>query len=380
MRVLILHSRYLSGDASGENRVVRDEAKLLAEGGHAVQLYDPSPTRAHGMRLVTTAIDAVWSAEGGKVVRHLMRRFRPDVVHCHNLFPMLSPAVVRTCHSEGIPVVITLHNYRLMCLPSTFLRDGRVCEDCLGRAPWPGVIHRCYRESLSGSTVLATSLLVHRSLRTFGYVSLFLAVSAFVLEKHIEAGLRADRIRVKSNFTWSVPRREGTGRNFLYLGRLSPEKGVRTLVRAWDDVGAELVVVGDGPDADQLRAEAPPSVRFAGPLPGEDVVDLIREARAVLVPSVWYEAQPRVILEAYAAGVPVVASRIGGLPDLIIEEESGLLVTPGDGTAWAQAANRLLDDEAAIRLGEGAHRMWQERFSPERGLAALEEAYREAVP
>jgi glycosyltransferase involved in cell wall biosynthesis len=211
-------------------------------------------------------------------------------------------------------------------------------------------------------------------------VSLFLAVSPFVRDKHIEAGLRADRIRVKSNFTWSVPRREGTGRNFLYLGRLSPEKGVRTLVRAWDDVGAELVVVGDGPDADQLRTEAPPSVRFVGPLPGEDVVDLIREARAVLVPSVWYEAQPRVILEAYAAGVPVVASRIGGLPDLIIEEESGLLVTPGDGTAWAQAANRLLDDEAAIRLGEGAHRMWQERFSPECGLAALEEAYREAVP
>jgi glycosyltransferase involved in cell wall biosynthesis len=380
MRVLILHSRYLSGDASGENRVVRDEAKLLAEGGHAVQVYDPSPTRAHGMRLVTTAIDAVWSTDGGKAVRHLIGRFRPDVVHCHNLFPMLSPAVIRTCHSRGIPVVITLHNYRLMCLPSTFLRDGRVCEDCLGRAPWPGVIHRCYRDSLPGSTVLATSLLVHRSLRTFEHVSLFLAVSPFVRDKHIEAGLRADRIRVKSNFTWSVPRREGTGRNFLYLGRLSPEKGVKTLVRAWDDVGAELVVVGDGPDADQLRTEAPPSVRFVGPLPGEDVVDLIREARAVLVPSVWYEAQPRVILEAYAAGVPVVASRIGGLPDLIIEEESGLLVTPGDGTAWAQAANRLLDDEAAIRLGEGAHRMWQERFSPECGLAALEEAYREAVP
>jgi glycosyltransferase involved in cell wall biosynthesis len=380
MRVLILHSRYLSGDASGENRVVRDEARLLAAGGHAVQLNDPSPTRAHGMRLVTTAIDAVWTTDGGKAVRHLIRRFRPDVVHCHNLFPMLSPAAVRTCHLEGIPVVITLHNYRLMCLPSTFLRDGRVCEDCLGRAPWPGVIHRCYRESLPGSAVLATSLLVHRSLRTFGYVSLFLAVSPFVREKHIEGGLRADRIRVKSNFTWSVPRREGTGRNFLYLGRLSPEKGVRMLVRAWDDVGAELVVVGDGPDADQLRAEAPSSVRFAGPLPGDDVVDLIREARAVLVPSVWYEAQPRVILEAYAAGVPVIASRIGGLPDLISEGESGLLVAPGDRAAWAEAANRLLNDEEAELFGEGAYRLWQERFSPARGLTALEDAYREAVP
>jgi glycosyltransferase involved in cell wall biosynthesis len=380
MRVLILHSRYLSGDASGENRVVRDEAKLLADGGHAVRVYDPSPTRAHGMRLITTAIDAVWSMEGSKVARDLIRGFRPDIVHCHNLFPMLSPAVVRTCHSEGIPVVITMHNYRLMCLPSTFLRDGRVCEDCIGRAPWPGVIHRCYRQSLPGSATIATSLLLHRSLRTFEYVSLFLAVSPFVREKHIEAGLRADRIRVKSNFTWSVPRREGTGRNFLYLGRLSPEKGVTTLVRAWADVGADLVVVGDGPDADELRAEAPSSVRFAGPLPGDDVVDLIREARAVLVPSVWYEAQPRVILEAYAAGVPVIASRIGGLPDLITEGESGLLVAPGDRTAWAEAANRLLNDEEAVLFGEGAYRLWQERFSPARGLVALEEVYREAVP
>jgi glycosyltransferase involved in cell wall biosynthesis len=379
MRVLILHSRYLSGDASGENRVVRDEAKLLTDAGHDVRVYEPSPTRASGVGLVTTAVDAVWSAKSGGEVRDLIRLFRPDVVHCHNLFPMLSPAVIRTCHSEGIPVVITLHNYRLMCLPSTFLRDGRVCEDCLGRGPWPGVIHRCYRRSLPGSATLATSLLVHRSLRTFRFVSLFLAVSPFVRDKHIEAGLRADRIRVKSNFTWSVPRRDGTGRNFLYLGRLSPEKGVRTLIRAWDAVGADLVVVGDGPDEDSLRAGAPSAVRFAGPLPGEDVVDLIREARAVLVPSVSYEAQPRVILEAYAAGVPVIASRIGGLPDLIGDEESGLLVAPGDHAAWAEAAIRLLDDDAAMRLGEGAYRLWQEHYSPASGLLALEGAYRAAV-
>ena len=379
MRVLILHSRYLSGDASGENRVVRDEAKLLADAGHDVQVHEPSPTRARGVRLIGTAVDAVWSRNSGNEVRNMVRRFGPHVVHCHNLFPMLSPSVIRTCHREGIPVVITLHNYRLMCLPSTFLREGRVCEDCFGRAPWPGVIHRCYRDSLPGSATLATSLLVHRWLDTFGYVSLFLAVSPFVRDKHIQAGLRADKVRIKSNFTWAVARRDGPGQSFLYLGRLSPEKGLRTLIRAWSDVDAGLVVVGDGPDADLLRAEAPSSVRFAGALPAERVDELVSKARALLVPSVWYEAQPRVILEAYAAGVPVLASRIGGLPDLIRDEESGLLVAPGDHAAWAQAARRLLDDEAAVRFGEGAYRLWQENYSPSSGLVALEDAYRAAV-
>jgi glycosyltransferase involved in cell wall biosynthesis len=226
---------------------------------------------------------------------------------------------------------------------------------------------------------LATSIMAHRSLRTFDLVSLFLAVSPFVREKHIEGGLPAERIMVKSNFAWPAVRREGSGRNFIYLGRLSPEKGVRTLVQAWDEVGAGLTVVGDGPDAHVLRADAPSSVRFVGAVPGHDVASLIREARAVLVPSLWYEAQPRVILEAYAAGVPVLASNIGGLPDLVKDDESGLLVPPGNPAAWAEAANWLLSDEAATRLGEGAYHAWHERFSPARGLTALEDAYRAAV-
>src|SRR6266542_5678779 len=226
LRILVLHSRYLSGDASGENRVVQDETKLLSEAGHLVRVWQPAPERSAGLGLLATGIGAVWSRTAAAEVRRIMQEFGPDVVHCHNLLPSFSPAVIRVAHSEGSAVVMTLHNYRLMCLPSTFLRDGHVCEDCLGHVPWRGVIYRCYRDSALGSAALATSLSLHRMLHTFDRITLYLAVSKFVRDKYIEAGFPSDRVRVKSNFAWRAARREGPGDYFLFLGRLSPEKGV----------------------------------------------------------------------------------------------------------------------------------------------------------
>ncbi len=377
MRILVLHSRYLSGHASGENAVVEDEAKLLAHAGHEVEVWTPSPTPGSATNLVRTAAGAVWSRAAIREVDRKIGTFAPDVVHVHNLFPMLSPAVLRVARSHAA-VVMTLHNYRLLCLPATFLRDGRVCEDCLGRTPWPGVVHRCYRGSLPGSVTLAASLSLHRGLRTFARVSRFLPVSEFVRRKYVEAGFPAERLRVKSNFAWSVFPRDGPGDEFVFLGRLSPEKGVRTLVEAWRRTSARLLIVGDGPERQRLEAVAPANVEFAGLVEPSRVPDILREARALLLPSTWYEAQPRVILEAFAAGVPVIASRIGGLAELV-DERSGSLVLSGDPAAWAAAAERLLDDAESVRLGDGAYRAWRERYSPERGLEALEDVYREAI-
>jgi glycosyltransferase involved in cell wall biosynthesis len=378
VRILILHSRYLSGAASGENRVVDDEARLLTDGGHRVDVWDPAPNSVHGLRLMGTAARAIWSTEATARVRGLIRRLKAEVVHCHNLFPLLSPAVLRAASGEGTAVVMTLHNYRLLCLPATFIRDGRVCEDCLGRPPWPGVVHACYRDSTLGSAALATSLSLHNAFNTFDRVTKYLAVSGFVRRKYVEAGWPDDRIEVKSNFAWENPKRDGPGRYFLYLGRLSHEKGVATLLSAWSRSPAPLLVVGDGPIAGALKAEAPPDVQFRPTVSPAEVPGLIREARALLLPSVCYEAQPRVILEAYAAGVPVLASNFGALPEAF-GHDSGLLVPPGDAGAWADAVERLLDDRESERLGEGAWRRWRDRYSPERGLKNLEGAYRRAV-
>jgi glycosyltransferase involved in cell wall biosynthesis len=378
VRILILHSRYLSGAASGENRVVDDEARLLTEGGHQVDVWDPSPHNVHGLRLMGTAGRAIWSTDATARVRGLIRRSKAEIVHCHNLFPVLSPAVLRAARDERAAVVMTLHNYRLLCLPATFIRDGRVCEDCLGRTPWPGVVHACYRDSTLGSAALATSLSLHNAFHTFDRVTKYLAVSGFVRRKYVEAGWPDDRIEVKSNFAWENPRRDGPGRHFLYLGRLSPEKGVATLLAAWKRSSARLLVVGDGPTAQALRGGAPTNVEFRPTVAPAEVPALIREARAVLLPSRWYEAQPRVILEAYAAGVPVVASDIGALPEAV-SPDSGLLVAPGDAGAWADAVGKLLDDRESERLGHGAWGLWRDRYSPEHALQNLEDAYRRAV-
>jgi glycosyltransferase involved in cell wall biosynthesis len=379
MRILILHSRYLSGPVSGENRVVEEEARLLREAGHQVSMWSPAPERLDAMGMLRAGASAVWSASAAAEVGRLVHRLRADIVHVHNLFPMLSPAVLRSAEAGGAAVVVTLHNYRMMCLPANFLLDGRVCERCLGRVPWPGVRYRCYRGSLPGSAALATSLVLHRSIGSFDRVHRFLAVSRFVRQKHLEGGLSPERVRVKEHFVWPAPRREGPGEYFLYLGRLSPEKGVMTLLPAAADLRVRLLIVGDGPQAEQIRRRLPTTAELMGLVSPEELPGLVAGARAVLVPSVWYEPAGRVVMEAYASGVPVIASRIGALPEVVEEGVTGLLADPGSREAWTQAMAALSDDRESERLGKGAFRAWSDRYTPDRGVKELEAAYEEAI-
>jgi glycosyltransferase involved in cell wall biosynthesis len=371
MRILVLHSRYASGHLSGENRVVADEARLLAQAGHEVRVWAPSGEGLRGLGAARAGAQAVWSRAAAKA----MRDFRPDVVHCHNLFPLLSPAVLRQASSEA-PVVVTLHNYRLLCLPATFVRDGRSCEDCLGRIPWRGAVYGCYRNSRAASAPLALSLALHRAVSSFDRVSLYLAVSDLVREKHVQGGFPRERIRVKPNFAWPSERRRGPGEAFLYIGRLAPEKGIRQLVEAWRSVPAPLVLVGDGPEAEQLRSSLPPNVELRPPVPPEEVPRLLASARALVFPTLAYEGAPRAILEAFAAGVPVLARAVGALPELVEDGVSGLLLPSLGPAEVATAAERLLDDAEAERMGDAAWTSWRDHYSPECGLANLEHAYR----
>jgi glycosyltransferase involved in cell wall biosynthesis len=378
VRVLILHSRYLSGAASGENRVVDDEASLLERGGHDVRVWSPSPIDAGLGSRVRAGVDAIWSRRAASRVRALIEDHRPDIVHFHNLFPMLSPAAVRVA-AATTPTVMTLHNYRLLCLPATFLRDGKVCELCLGHATWAGVRYRCYRGSALGSASLAISLEAHRVVRSLSGVRRFLAVSEFIKTKHVEGRMPAGKVIVKPNFSWPAPRRAGAGDDFLYLGRLSPEKGVSTLLAAWNPSFGRLVVAGDGPRSAELRRGAAGNVEFIGPVDEGDVPALLARARALLLPSVWYEGSPRSIIEAYAAGVPVVASKIGSLEEAVDHDVTGLLIPPRDAERWGAALERLRDDDESIRMGSAALELWARRHSPDRGLERLESAYREAI-
>jgi glycosyltransferase involved in cell wall biosynthesis len=373
MRILILHSQYLSGWASGENSVVRDEERLLTNAGHNVVSWTPLPgPKVSAARL---AARAVWSQSAIRQVRRLIRNHAPEIVHCHNVFPMLSPAVLRAGGAEAPKVVVTLHNYRMFCLPATFFREGQICELCLGRLPWRGVVFRCYRESLPGSAALAGSLSIHRAIGSFDHVSLFLPVSRFVRDKHVQGGLSEDRMVVKPNFCWPKPRREGLGAYFLYAGRLAPEKDVGTLLEAWKSIPEPLIVVGDGPQREALQRMAPANVEFRGTVSAEGVTHLLQGARALLFPTKCNEGGPRSVIEAYAAGVPVIGTALGALPELIEPDLSGLLVSPGSSDALIEAVQTVMDPAKAKRLAAGAYDLWAGRYSPEKGLQALERAY-----
>lgn len=377
LHVLVAHSRYLSGRVSGENSVVDDEIRLLEENGHRVTVLDPQAEVDGRAQRLATGVRTIWNLQAGRSLARLMHLDRPDVVHFHNLFPTLSPAVLRTAAGAGVPMVMTLHNYRLLCLPGTFLRDGSPCEDCLGHLPWKGVSRRCFRGSAAASGSYATSLGVHRAAGTFDLVDRFIAVSEFVRAKHIEAGFSAERITVKPNFAWDGPRRrEGAG-YFLFLGRLSEEKGARVLVDACRQTKARVLIVGDGPERDDLEREAPDGVKFLGAVEPERAREILAGARALLVPSLCYEGAPRTIIEAFAAGVPVMASDIGGLPDLVADGTTGRLVAPGIPSKWADAMNTLSFGDTVAALGHAARDEWERHYSPERAIDLLESVYKD---
>jgi glycosyltransferase involved in cell wall biosynthesis len=380
VRILVAHSKYLSGDASGENRVVDDEVGLLADGRHEVTLWTPSPpadsSPATRLRL---GLSAIWSGASLAELRHTIDRTGAQIVHFHNLFPLLSPAALRAASDCGAAVVLTLHNYRYSCLPATFFRDGRPCEACLGRLPWRGVVYRCYRHSALGSASLASSLAAHRVLGSFDRVDLFVAISEFVRKKHLEAGLPGTKIIVKTHFSKPSPRRVNVGDPFLFLGRLSPEKGLDALLPVWTEALGRLVVVGDGPERAMLEASAPPGWEFMGTVAADAVPELIANARAVVVPSKGYEGAGKVVMESFAAGVPVVARRMGALEEVVEHERTGLLVDVDDPQSWRAALLTLIDDERNRRMGNEAYEQWANRFSPTPALGGLEEAYRLAL-
>jgi glycosyltransferase involved in cell wall biosynthesis len=228
--------------------------------------------------------------------------------------------------------------------------------------------------------VLASSLILHKAIDSYRHVRVYIAISDFVLRKHVEGGLPAGRMIVKRHFAWPVePTRQGPGEYFMYVGRLVPEKGVSTLLDAWGNTKAELLIVGDGPEAARLRAAAPRNVKFTGTLAPGEVMNGLRRARAVLVPSEWHEGAGKVVLEAYAAGVPVLASSAGALPEVVEHEVTGLVLPPGEQEAWAQGVERLLDDVESERMGSSAKEVWSNRYSPERGLRDLEDVYLRAL-
>ena len=392
IRVLVVHSRYRGAVPSGENAVVDDEVRLLEEHGchvRRVELESDAIESWPIWRKATLPMRVVWSPQGQATVSQAIQRSRPNVIHIHNTFPLFSPAVFRTAARSAAAVVHTLHNFRPLCPVGTFLRDGQPCEKCLGRSfPFPALQHGCYRGSRLATLPVAAMDGLHGRMETWQKnVDRFVVLSEYERQKYIGAGWPAEKFRIKFNTVWerSLPPRRGGG-GFLCMSRLVPEKGVDVLLEGWRRAfpagTPPLRLTASGDSEAKLRAEYGhvPGVTFLGYLERSRLLEEISKARAIVVPSRCYEGFPRVVVEAYAAGVPIVASRVGSLAELVEEGVTGLQFRMGDPDDVARALSELAhSDELCERLGTGARKRYDELYSPEKTMAELLAIYREAI-
>jgi glycosyltransferase involved in cell wall biosynthesis len=384
MKVLVAHNYYKL--VGGEDQCVASEVALLRAHGHEVVPYHLHNDAIDTMGRLDAASRTVWSRPGYRAVRALLREHRPQVAHFHNTFPLISPAAYYAARAEGVGVVQTLHNFRLLCPNSLFFRGGKVCEDCLGKSvPWPGVVHRCYRGSGAASAAVAAMLATHRALGTWRRaVDVYIALNAFSRQKFIQGGLPAGRVVVKPNFVYPDPGPgSGQGGSAVCVGRLSPEKGVETLLKAWKVLGTSvpLKIIGDGPLAEQVRAAAAENrgIEWLGSQPLEAVYERIGAAAFLVLPSECYENFPRVISEAFAKGTPVIASNLGAMARVVEHGRTGLLFEPGSSLDLVAQVRRLRDDAGELRrMRQAARQEYELNYTAESNYRTLMGIYERA--
>jgi|SRR5271155_3231309 glycosyltransferase involved in cell wall biosynthesis len=389
MKLLLVHDAYQQ--RAGEDSVFEAERELLISKGHRVAEYrrDNEEIQSYSaLRKLSLFGRTIWNSETFRALVGIIDRERPDVAHFHNTFPLISPSAYYACREEGVPVVQTLHNYRLACPASTFYRDGRICKECVDRGLSRGVVHACYRASRAASATVALMLAFHRWRRTWtSQVDCYLTLTQFSRRQFIELGLPAEKLLVKPNFLYTDPGvRKGCGEPFVFVGRLSSEKGLRTLLRAWGNLQTKtpLRIVGDGP----LRTELE-SLKAAGNLehvslegwkPRTDVLEAIKGARALVIPSEWYECFPMVIVEAFAAGVPVIASKLGAMAELVESGKTGLHFSPGNASHLAATVEWALSHPEEMQaMGRLARTEYEQKYTADRNHTLLMEAYRRAI-
>lgn len=385
MKILLCHNFYQQ--PGGEDQVFGDEGALLESRGHEVVRYTLHNDDISDMGKLALARKTLWNEASANQIRKIIRSERPDVMHCTNIFPLISPAAYYVAREEGVAVVQSLHNYRTICPKAQFVRDGKVCESCLGKSiAWPAILHGCYRDNRSATAAVVAMLAYHRKKQTWSkIVDRFIALTEFSKQKHIEGGLPADKIDVKPNFVSPDPGvGSGNGDYAVFVGRLSPEKGVGTLLEAWSHLRRDLRlrIVGDGPLADDVRkaAAADRRIEWLGRRDLTEVCDIIGAATCLVMPSVCYETFGRTIVEAYAKGTPVVSSRLGAMQELVDEGRTGTQFEAGNAEDLAAKLEELLRDPSRLpEIREEARWEYEARYTAEANYEQLITIYETAL-
>jgi glycosyltransferase involved in cell wall biosynthesis len=392
VRILQVHNRYRTSSPGGEDRVVDQEFAALRKHGHTVERFERFNDDIEGfsaVRAVRVPFDVVWSDATRRDLKRTIERFRPDVVHVHNTFPLMSPSVLYACKATKTPVVVTLHNYRLACPSGELFRDDHSCRECVGHLPIPAVRHGCYRSSLESAPVALSSALHMRSWRTIP--SAFIFISEGQRELMSPLRLPADRSFVKHNLVPTSIAPAATVETqpiVVYAGRTTSAKGVRLLMRAWDGYlaaggsGLKLVMAGTGPLDNEIEAWSAtrPSTEFLHMLSRDECAALVASARAVVVPSEWPETFGLVAIEAMACGVPPIAPAHGSFPTLIDSDEDGVLFDPGNAEALAKVLLDVDEDpERFATIGQNARNTYGQRFDPDENVQQLLDIYEFAI-
>lgn len=384
MKILLVHNRYHV--LGGEDAVVRQERALLESYGHEVVYFEEDNRKIDQMNMFDVAGKSLWNFEAYNRIQEIIEDKNVDVMHVHNYFPLLSPAIFQAAKQKGIGVVHTLHNFRISCINGYFLRAGKVCEDCLlANSTLPGIVNRCYRSSLSASLVAGVSLGVHRYLQTISrHVDRFIALNEQAKEKFVQAGLSSEKIIVKPNSLFPEPvAGKGEGNYAVFVGRLFPEKGIDILLSAWSKLqnNIPLKIAGEGIMADAVReaAQKNSAIEYLGWLEEVQVDALIGSARLLLFPSIWYENSPLALIEALAKGTPVVASKIGAAEQMI-GDKCGVLFSVGDADEMsAQVENLFFNEHSLAKMRINARKTYETVYGAERNYKTLIDAYTQAM-
>jgi len=386
MRILAVHNRYQRH--GGEDVVFDAETALLERHGNEVIRFVTDNVDVDKQPRAVLALRTIWNPLTARRVRSIIRAARPDVMHVHNTMPLVSPSIYSAAHEFRVPVVQTLHNFRLICPGALLLRNGVPCEDCVNTTTrWPGVVHACYRESRAATATVAAMLSTHTLLGTWtNGVDRYIALSEFAKRKFVDAGWNADQFTVQPNFLDTDPGVRpndvgAPGTYVLFVGRVSAEKGIRTLLEAWSRFSPQvpLKIAGTGPLMPP-DASATGSVQWLGHQPRENVLALMRGAALVVVPSECYETSPLAIIEAFAIGAPVIASRLGAMAEMVTEGDTGRLFTAGDAADLARTLDSALRSPALMaQIAARARRHFDRSYTADTHYSGLIRIYHGAI-
>lgn len=385
MRIIVAHNRYKY--AGGEDTVMRSEVQMLRSAGHTVRIFEADNRNIEGIVTKIAAATSLFRSDSfSSRMTALIRSFRPHLLHIHNWFPLLSPSIITAARAEQVPVVQTLHNFRMLCANANLFRDGKICHDCMGKAfPLGAAIHGCYLKSHVGSALVSAAYSYHRLAHTWDDVSLFIAVTEFQRGLLIRGGLEPTRIIVKPNFLRETGKvGEGRGGYALFVGRLTPEKGIRTVLDAWEQnrMSLPLKIMGDGPLAAEVRQRAlrRRDIEYLGHQPSTEVYDAMSNARFLVFPSECYEAFGLTIVEAFSRGTPVLAADRESIAELVKDGLTGLRFKPGDSDDLAAKA-ALFSGDVTIYEAMRRHcrKTYEERYTEERNYKMLIDIYELAI-